>query len=315
MFLTIPTLARCVRHRRSAWLLHVCLTALVLLAPIGSAAALEVDILAQLREARAAFVALHQTLAESEERYSATSTTGNRMRRDTAQAALEFARLSEVALAEELVATDVINTAWDDIVTARQIAASLLLEVGECTESELMLGVLLQHPEVVVRPLVYEAASRRHREALECVAEAERAAAVAAVVETPPGRQTNEPVRGLPTETWLYTSIGAGAASVVGAGFTISASVRSAHHSNAARSELEAPVRSVDVYERSRRDALDAQRRATIALALTSVAAIAAAGSAIVYVRHRARERGAEEPRRRAVIAPAAFGASFAYTW
>lgn len=296
-------------------LLRMCLAGFVFLAPIRHAAADDVGTLEQLRQARAEFLTLHQTLAESEERYPPTSTTGDRMRRDTAEAALEFARLSETALDEELVATDVINTAWDDIVTARQIAASLLLEVGECAESELMLGELLQHPEVVARPVVYEAASRRHGEAMECVAEAERAATAAVVVETPSDRQTNERSRGLPAEAWLYTSIGAGAASAIGAGFAIDASARAAHRSNAARNELDAPVRSVDVYERNRSDALDAQKRASIAFAITGVAAIAAAGSAVVYVRQRTRESAAGDVRPRAVIAPTAFGASFAYTW
>ena len=105
------------------------------------------------------------------------ATRGNRIYRETIGVGQELVAVLDQLLeldsgitAEERVA------AMDSLLTTRQIIGSLMVEVQQCDEGLTELEQLLEHPELVERPLVLESATLWKGRAETCIAQQQRAA-------------------------------------------------------------------------------------------------------------------------------------------
>jgi hypothetical protein len=101
---------------------------------------------------------LRAALDADEQHFAAGTTTGDRLRRQTAVAALELADALEAAIAQGTIPAGSTELAWDDALTARQIGGALLLDVGDCEEAQIILQALVDAPELAARPTVAAAA-------------------------------------------------------------------------------------------------------------------------------------------------------------
>ena len=109
----------------------------------------------------------------------------NRICREAAEQSLELADVIEELLAADTsLAEGDRELLVDGMLTNRQIAGALWVELGECEVGKPILDDVLLRPEVESRPLVAQAAATWQVRAEECIAEA-RALAQAPDIESP----------------------------------------------------------------------------------------------------------------------------------
>lgn len=225
----------------------------------------------RLDAARTVFVAQRAALDADEQRFAAGTTTGDRLRRQTAVAALELADALEAAIAQGTIPAGSTELAWDDALTARQIGGALLLDVGDCEEAQTILQTLVDAPELAARPTVAAAANARLDAATECVAANARVPTGVTSAAAP--RSSPRAMSAAP----LAIAATAGASAALAAGLW----VRTGNAADDARRERQGTRRSLEAYNDARRTAQRA-RRGAIA---TSVLAGALTSSAIVVWR------------------------------
>lgn len=121
--------------------------------------------------------ALSDALAEVDDADPATS-TGDRVYRQTASTASELAAIIEALITVDTeLGSDDRAALVDSLLTTRQIAGSLFVDVGECQVARNELEQVLDHPLIGDRPLIRERAELWVERADECIAEQERLAA------------------------------------------------------------------------------------------------------------------------------------------
>lgn len=216
-----------------------------------------------LSSARDAFIERNSELEARGDEWTADTTTGDRLRRETAVAATAFYREVEAAIDDGRVPESASEAAWDDAVTVRQIAAALWLEVGECRRAHDELTALLALEPLSSRPVVVRAAESRLAEASACLAtDADEAAR-----------------RGRAGRITGASLIGVGAAA--GALGAVMAT-RAGAAADRAQRERTSDARSLDDYRDHRSDATRARGLATASFIGAGV--LAATGAAVWMV-------------------------------
>jgi hypothetical protein len=262
----------------SSWFAHGALLLLPVAAygdaPARVAAADTAPVLAQaapvvsLDEVRNDFLARLQQLEADGEQFPASSTTGDRMRREFARSAFAFADRLELAIRSDEIPADSHPAAWDDALTVRQRGAVVLLEVGACDEAAIELRALVQRPETLERPRVAEAAQTRLDEAEQCIVARDAAPDDALVVGPAEPVRERDPARGFRAGAIASGGVAAGAVAA-GVVFGLTAQRRE----DDAREQLSGEQRSLSEYDAARRDA-----RASAALANVSLVTAGVAG-------------------------------------
>ena len=165
------------------------LVALLLAPSIASAQTLD-ELWLQYEEQTETFVTLQTDCDEGDVR----ATTTNRLCRRAVQVGTELADTIEALVArDEELRPDDEAALIDGALTTRQIAASILVDVGECEDARDRLSALLEDERLAERPNVEEAAERWMENAERCIADALAA-------EQPEPEETPEPALALAPE-------------------------------------------------------------------------------------------------------------------
>lgn len=124
---------------------------------------------------------LSDALADGLERVDSANpatSTGDRVYRQTADTASELAGVIETLLTlDTSIGGEDRAALIDSLLTTRQIAGSLYVDVGECEVARAELAAVLEHPLIGDRPLIRDRSAVWAERADACIAEQELAAA------------------------------------------------------------------------------------------------------------------------------------------
>lgn len=106
------------------------------------------------------------------------ATTTNRICAQAVEAGFAFGETIEQLLALDITLPEADREALvDGLLTTRQVAASIMVDLGQCEEAVPILDALLAEDAVQARPIVAEAAARWRTNATVCITEQQTAAA------------------------------------------------------------------------------------------------------------------------------------------
>lgn len=103
-----------------------------------------------------------------------STTRVNRLCREAADLSIALSNTIDSLLVHDDQLTDEDRQLLiDGMLTNRQIAGALWVELGECETAQAILEPLTQHPDIADRPLVEQAAQSRLNDANQCIADAQ----------------------------------------------------------------------------------------------------------------------------------------------
>lgn len=145
--------------------------ALLLMTAYAAAQDVDVDALWDQYDVQATDFEAKQAECDTGDR---TTTRVNRICREAADLSVALSNtIDELLVHDDQLTDDDRALLIDGMLTNRQIAGALWVELGECETAQSILQPLTEHPELAARPLVEQAAQNWLQDAEECIAAAQ----------------------------------------------------------------------------------------------------------------------------------------------